>query len=123
MPGDLLASYLTDHLAGATLGTRRMRRLAEHERAAPDAVGEGAHGHEQPGEHERVDVDDPQELRPGGPQRLGDLGQREAEHRVVDRHEQHGEHEHREREPPPRRTGLRCGGRALQARGMRELGR
>lgn len=38
MPGDLLASYLTDHLAGATLGTRRMRRLAEHERAAPDGT-------------------------------------------------------------------------------------
>jgi hypothetical protein len=38
MPADLLASYLTDHLAGATIGSRRMRRLAEHERSAPDGT-------------------------------------------------------------------------------------
>jgi hypothetical protein len=36
MSADLLAIYLTDHLAGATAGATRMRRLAEHERAADD---------------------------------------------------------------------------------------
>lgn len=33
---DLLAIYLTDHLAGAAAGSRRMRRLAEAERDADD---------------------------------------------------------------------------------------
>ena len=36
MTADLLAVYLTDHLAGATAGSKRMRRLAEHERSAAD---------------------------------------------------------------------------------------
>ena len=36
MSDDLLAIYLTDHLAGATAGSRRMRRLADHERSATD---------------------------------------------------------------------------------------
>jgi len=34
--GELLETYLTDHLAGATAGCRRMRRLADAERAAAD---------------------------------------------------------------------------------------
>lgn len=38
MSGDLLAVYLTDHLAGATAGSSRMRRLAEHERSASDGA-------------------------------------------------------------------------------------
>jgi len=37
MDRDLLAIYLTDHLAGAAAGSRRMQRLAEAERSAPDA--------------------------------------------------------------------------------------
>ena len=37
MPDDLLSIYLTDHLAGATAGSRRMRRLADHERTASDS--------------------------------------------------------------------------------------
>lgn len=36
MNRDLLAIYLTDHLAGASAGSRRMRRLADAERSAPD---------------------------------------------------------------------------------------
>lgn len=38
MSDDLLAIYLTDHLAGATAGCKRMRRLAEQERAASDGA-------------------------------------------------------------------------------------
>jgi hypothetical protein len=38
MSDDLLAIYLTDHLAGATAGVHRMRRLAEHERTADDGA-------------------------------------------------------------------------------------
>jgi hypothetical protein len=37
MSDDLLAIYLTDHLAGATGGSNRMRSLADHERSASDA--------------------------------------------------------------------------------------
>ena len=38
MSDDLLAIYLTDHLAGATAGSKRMRRLADHERSAADGA-------------------------------------------------------------------------------------
>ena len=35
---DLLSIYLTDHFAGATAGSKRMRRLAEHEQSASDGA-------------------------------------------------------------------------------------
>ena len=38
MSDDLLAIYLTDHLAGATAGSKRMRRLADHEQSAADGT-------------------------------------------------------------------------------------
>jgi hypothetical protein len=38
LPDDLLAIYLTDHLAGATAGSARMRRLADHESSASDGA-------------------------------------------------------------------------------------
>lgn len=38
MPDELLAIYLTDHLAGANAGSARMRRLADHEASASDAA-------------------------------------------------------------------------------------
>jgi len=38
MSGDVLSIYLADHLSGATAGSSRMRRLAEHERAAVDGA-------------------------------------------------------------------------------------
>jgi len=37
MDKELLGIYLSDHLAGATAGSRRMRRLADAEQQAPDA--------------------------------------------------------------------------------------
>ncbi len=38
MEHDLLAIYLTDHLAGAAAGSRRVRRLADAERASDDGL-------------------------------------------------------------------------------------
>jgi hypothetical protein len=38
MPGDPLATYLNDHLAGATAATKRMERLAEAERQSIDGT-------------------------------------------------------------------------------------
>jgi hypothetical protein len=37
MEKELLSIYLSDHLAGATAGSRRMRRLADAEQKAPDS--------------------------------------------------------------------------------------
>jgi hypothetical protein len=37
MDKELLGIYLSDHLAGATAGSRRMRRLADAEQKAPDS--------------------------------------------------------------------------------------
>src|SRR3954449_4640188 len=37
MEKELLSIYLSDHLAGATAGSRRMRRLADAEQSAPDS--------------------------------------------------------------------------------------
>src|SRR4051794_18313518 len=37
MDKELLGIYLSDHLAGATAGSRRMRRLVDAEQQAPDA--------------------------------------------------------------------------------------
>ena len=68
--------------------------------AIAEAVAESPHGHEETGEHERVRVDDPQLLCAGRPEVARDVGQREAQNRVVDRDEQHGEHEHDEGRPP-----------------------
>ena len=38
MSDDLLSVYLTDHVAGAAAGSKRMRRLAEHEQSASDGT-------------------------------------------------------------------------------------
>ena len=43
---ELLAGYLSDHLAGAVAGSQRMHRLAQAERAAPDGPALTAVSHE-----------------------------------------------------------------------------
>jgi len=65
--------------------------------AAAHAVAERAHGDQEPGEDEAVDVDDPQQLRAAGSEIFGEERHGEAEHRHVDGDEQHGEHQHGER--------------------------
>ncbi len=65
------------------------------------AVAEGAHGHQESGDDEGVDVADPQQLGAGGLEVLTEGGRGEAEDRGVDRDQQHGQDEHGEREPAP----------------------
>ena len=48
MSDDLLAIYLTDHLAGATGGSNRMRSLADHERSVSASIV-GQRSANQPG--------------------------------------------------------------------------
>ena len=99
---------------------RRNRREAgrtdEQQLTAADAVTDSAHGHEQGGEHQRVGINDPQLLRGGGAQRLSDCGHREGKHRIVDRDQEHREHEHAECRPA---LGLLVGGVNGQSRGVR----
>ena len=74
-------------------------RADQQHATSAEAVARAAHPDEEAGEHERVGVDDPELL--GGRRRevARDRGQREAQHGVVDRDEQHRQHEHRERDP------------------------
>ena len=74
-------------------------RADEQHPAPAEAVAERAHRHEQAREHERVRVDDPELLRRRGLEVERDLRQGEAQHGVVDRDEQHRQHEHDQRQP------------------------
>ena len=74
-------------------------RADEQHPAPAESVAEHAHRHEQAREHERVRVDDPELLRGRGLEVERDLRQGEAQHGVVDRDEQHRQHEHDERRP------------------------
>ena len=103
-------------ISGLGAEGRQRRRRAEsdgagHEQAATaDAVAEAAHGDEQAGQHQRVDVDDPQQLVAARTQLAADLGQRERQHGVVDRDEQHGQHQHGQRGPFASAGTVRHGG-------------
>ena len=100
----------------ATIETRREAGRADQQHAAAaEAVARAAHPDEEAGEHERVGVDDPELL--GGRRReiARDRRQREAQHGVVDRDEQHRQHEHRERDPGASRCTRRPTG--VDARG------
>ncbi len=72
----------------------------EEQLLAADAVAEAAHGDQESGDDEGVDVADPEQLGAGGLQVLGEEGGGEAQHRGVDRHEQDGQDEDGEGEPP-----------------------
>ncbi len=83
------------HLGGGGIGVEHgyraeRRGTDQQDPLAADAVAEAAHGDEQTGDDERVDVADPQELCTGGLQVLADVGGRETEHGRVDGHQQHG---------------------------------
>ncbi len=71
----------------------------EEQLLAAYAVTEGAHGDQESGDDEGVDVADPQQLGAGRLQVLAEGGCGEAEDRGVDRDQQHGQDEHGEREP------------------------
>jgi hypothetical protein len=95
----------------------------DHQRAAAaDPVAEGPHGHQQAGQHERVDVHEPQQLCRRRRERRADRGQRETEHGVVDRDEQRRQEQHGEPEPlaAAGADGAVCGDGHLRTSG-REL--
>src|SRR5690606_21710338 len=71
----------------------------EQQPPAPDAVAEGAHRDQRPGDEEAVDVGDPQQLGAARAQRLAERRDREDEHREVHRDDQRREHERGERGP------------------------
>src|SRR5262249_19290193 len=81
----------------------------DHEQAAPaDAVAERAHGDQHPGDHEAVDVDDPQELCRTRLQVARYRGDRKVEHREVHRVDHAGQGDDGEAQPiASRRAGVR----------------
>ena len=73
---------------------------AEHQQpTASDPVAERAHRDQQAGQHEAVDVEDPQLLGRGGRQVAADERDGEVQHRDVHRHQQQRQRQHRERDP------------------------
>ena len=68
---------------------------------APEAIAERAGGEQQAGEHDRVRVDDPLQLRPLGTEVADDRRQRDVEDRVVDADDDEREAEDGERHPAP----------------------
>ena len=93
----------------AATDTTAKPRGTDHQQAAPaDPVAEAAHRHQQCGQHQRVDVDDPQLGGRGRAEVLGDARQRERQDGVVDGDQQHRQQQHRERQP---RAARGVGGR------------
>ncbi|RAO59922.1 hypothetical protein PSN01_02546 [Micromonospora saelicesensis] len=83
----------------------------QQESASADPVTQSAHGDEQPGQHEAVDVEDPELFGGGGTQLRADERDGEVEHRHVHRDQEQRQHQHREPDPlPPARSRCRCGG-------------
>jgi hypothetical protein len=74
---------------------------AQQQLLAADAVTEAAHGDQEPGDDEGVDVTDPEQLGTGRFEVLAEERGREAQHGGVDGHQQHGEDEYGQRDPPP----------------------
>ena len=67
----------------------------------PNRSPSDAGGEQQAGEHDRVRVDDPLQLRALGAEVAHDRRQRDVEDRVVDADDDEREAEHGERHPPP----------------------
>jgi hypothetical protein len=74
---------------------------AKQQPAAADAVAEGAHGDQEPRDHEPVDVGDPQQLGAAGPQVGADGRDGQVQHGQVHRVQQAGQREHRQPGPLP----------------------
>ncbi len=78
---------------------REARGAAEQELAAADAIPERAHGDEQAGDQEAVDVDDPEQLRARRRSSALIRGIGEVEHGQVHRVDERGQREHGETDP------------------------
>ena len=103
--GDAHDRAARDELTHA--GRLRRERRADEEQHEPElqralaaeAVAERAGREQQPGEHERVDRDDPLQLRLGRVQLARERGDRDVEARVADEDDQQAQAEDRERPP------------------------
>ena len=97
-----------DQLLGGVRERRRDRPDAEDHQpelertASPEPVAEAPAREEQPGEHERVAVDDPLQLAAVGVEVLRDRGDRDVEHCVVEHDHEQAEAQDDEDPPPPR---------------------
>ncbi len=78
----------------AMLGRSMRSGFDEPHPPSPEPVPQRGHPDEEAGEHQRVDVDDPQLLGAGRLQVGGDVRQGEEQHQAVDRDEQHRQHKH-----------------------------
>lgn len=99
-----------------TGGHAEQRVPEEQDPSAADAVAQRAEQDQQRGADERVDVDDPEQLDPAGPQVLGDGGDRHVQHGGVDGDQQQADAEDDENRPavgtgPGRPTAQRSGSR------------
>ena len=89
--------------ADASAAPTRKHDEAELQRAlAAEAVAERAGREQQAGEHERVDGDDPLQLRLGGVQLARQRGDRDVEARVADEDDQQAQAQDGEGPPAPR---------------------
>ena len=91
-------SALSAYAAATDAGAER-RRADQQQPAAADPVAERAHGDQQPGQHEAVDVEDPQLLGGAGLQVRADERDREVQHRHVHRDQQQRQHQHGQPDP------------------------
>ncbi len=86
------------------------RGRTDHEQfATADAVAEGAHGDQEPGDHEAVDVDDPEQLGAAGGQVGVEMRGGQVEHGGVHAEQHGGQRQHGQPEPLPgtrQRAGL-----------------
>ena len=70
-----------------------------------DAVTQRAHGHQKAGDHETVDVENPQQLITGGVQVRAQLWYRQMQHGHVQGQQHRGQHQHRQTQPLTPRGG------------------
>ena len=85
--------------AASNEADREARGAAEEELASADAIPERAHGDEQAGHQEAVDVDDPEELRARRSQLRTDPRDGEVEHGQVHRVDERGQRQHGKTDP------------------------
>ena len=106
-PGDAQQRPAGDQLLRAGRQGRQHRHHPEgggagqQQPAAADPVPQGAHGDQEPGDHEPVDVGDPQQLRAGWLQLRAERRHRQVQHRQVHGIQQTRQGQHRQPDPLP----------------------
>ncbi|GAA1211850.1 hypothetical protein GCM10009655_08850 [Rhodoglobus aureus] len=92
--------------------------------AAAEPIAEISHPDKQSGEHQRVNVNDPELCNRTGAQVSSNTGQGKTQHRVVDRDQKGGQHQHHKCEPLLSRrqdTGLFSRSHSLTIQSRRTL--